>query len=57
MPDVRGMSTGDATAQLQGMGLEVRVVQSCPGGSTVVETHPIAGTKIREGTRVALFVC
>jgi serine/threonine-protein kinase len=57
MPDLRGMSLSDAQAKLSGMGLRNRVIQSCSGGSTVVETDPIAGTTVRENDRVALFVC
>ena len=57
MPDLRGMSLSDAQAKLSGMGLRYRVIQSCAGGSTVVETDPIAGTTVRENDRVALFVC
>jgi beta-lactam-binding protein with PASTA domain len=56
MPDVRGMSVSDARAKLERMGLKVKVSQSCPG-QTVVETSPLAGTKVREGERVTLFVC
>lgn len=57
MPDLRGSSLSDAQARLSGMGLRYRVIQSCSGGSTVVETDPIAGTTVRENDRVALFVC
>lgn len=56
MPDVRGMSVSDAKAKLEKAGLKVKVSQSCPG-KTVVETSPLAGTKVREGDRVTLFVC
>jgi serine/threonine-protein kinase len=57
MPDLRGASLSDAQAKLSSMGLNYRVIQSCAGGSTVVETDPIAGTTVRENDRVALFVC
>jgi serine/threonine-protein kinase len=57
MPDLRGSSLSDAQAKLSGMGLRYRVIQSCSGGSTVVETDPIAGTTVTENDRVALFVC
>jgi serine/threonine-protein kinase len=57
MPDLRGASLSDAQAKLSSMGLKYRVIQSCAGGSTVVETDPIAGTTVRENDRVALFVC
>lgn len=56
MPDVRNMSVKEARAKLEGMGLKVKVRQSCPG-STVVETSPIAGTTVREADTVVLFVC
>jgi len=57
MPDLRGMSLDEAQSKLSGLGLRYRVIQSCAGGSTVVETDPIAGTNVRENDRVALFVC
>ena len=57
MPDVRNMDVAAARARLEGMGLRVRVEQSCPGGTTVVESHPIAGTTVRENDMVAIFVC
>jgi eukaryotic-like serine/threonine-protein kinase len=56
MPDVRGMSVDAAKKKLQGMGLVVKVRESCPG-STVYETSPIAGTKVRENDEVTLFLC
>ncbi|HEY7874766.1 MAG TPA: Stk1 family PASTA domain-containing Ser/Thr kinase [Actinomycetota bacterium] len=57
MPDVRNMSVDSARAQLEGMGLRVEVVEGCTGGTIVAETDPIAGTRIRENDKVALFVC
>ena len=57
MPDLRGMSLSGAKTKLDGMGLRYRIIMSCDGGSIVVETDPIAGTKVRENDRVALFVC
>lgn len=56
MPDVRGMSVDDATAKLEGKGLQVNVRKSCPG-STVQESDPGAGAKIFENDVVTLFVC
>ncbi|MGI8774009.1 MAG: Stk1 family PASTA domain-containing Ser/Thr kinase [Actinomycetota bacterium] len=56
MPDVRGMSVDAAKEKLKGMGLVVKVRESCPG-STVQETSPIAGTKVRENDEVTLFLC
>ena len=59
MPDVRNMSVDSARAKLEGLGLRVEVVESgqCKGGSTVVETDPIAGETVRENDKVAVFVC
>jgi serine/threonine-protein kinase len=57
MPDVRNMSVAAARARLQDLGLRVKVIGTCKGGSTVVETDPIAGTTVRENDLVALFVC
>ncbi|MDQ3876840.1 MAG: PASTA domain-containing protein [Actinomycetota bacterium] len=58
MPDVRNLSVAEARAKLESLNLVVRVVQSCGGsGSVVTETDPIAGSPVREHTRVALFVC
>ena len=57
VPDLRGESLSAAQAKLTSLGLRYRVIQSCAGGSTVVETDPIAGTTVRENDRVALFVC
>lgn len=57
LPDVRGLSVEDATAQLGRLGLRVKIEESCPGGNTVVETHPIPGTMVREKSVIALFVC
>lgn len=56
MPDVRNMNVDEARAKLEDLGLRVIVEQSCPG-STVIETNPVPGTKIRENETVALFVC
>ncbi|MGH2755326.1 MAG: Stk1 family PASTA domain-containing Ser/Thr kinase [Actinomycetota bacterium] len=56
MPDVRGMHVDDARAELEGIGFTVRVSQSCPG-TTVQETDPRSGTKVKENARVTLFVC
>jgi serine/threonine-protein kinase len=57
MPDVRGMHVDEARAKLEGLELRVQIVQSCDGGEIVTETHPVAGTTVREGEKVALFVC
>jgi beta-lactam-binding protein with PASTA domain len=57
LPDVRQKSVGDARAQLKELGLRVRVVQTCDGGSIVTETDPLSGTIVREEQVIALFVC
>jgi serine/threonine-protein kinase len=57
MPDVRGEPGAAARAALEELGLRVRVVDSCSGGTIVVESDPIAGTPIRENDAVALFLC
>ena len=57
VPDLRGEPVSAAQSKLSSLGLRYRVIQSCAGGSTVVETDPIAGTTVRENDRVALFVC
>jgi beta-lactam-binding protein with PASTA domain len=35
----------------------VRIPETCPGGSVVIETDPISGATVEEGDEVALFVC
>jgi len=57
LPDVRGKPLEEARGQLESLGLRVRVVQSCDGGSVVNETDPISGTFVRENDLIALFVC
>ena len=57
MPDVRGKTIDAATAQLEKMGLNVRVQDACGGGQIVAETDPQAGVKVTEGDTIALFVC
>jgi beta-lactam-binding protein with PASTA domain len=57
VPDVRNLTVERARALLADRNLRARVVQSCGGGSTVVESDPIQGTTVRENDRVALFVC
>ena len=57
VPDLRGVSLSEAQAKLATLKLKWRVIQSCAGGSMVVETDPIAGTTVKEGDRIALFVC
>ena len=59
MPDVRNMTVDAAKSRLASLGLRVRIERpdACGSGTTVVETDPAAGTKVREGDVVALFVC
>lgn len=57
LPDVRQMSLGAARNELQELGLRVRVVQTCDGGSIVTETDPLSGEIVRENDLIALFVC
>lgn len=58
MPDVRSMEAGAARAQLEGMGLNPRVlpVEGC-SGKTVQETDPLPGTTVKETEQVTLYVC
>ncbi len=57
LPDVRGLQVDQARAQLERMGFDVGIVDSCDGGSTVVETDPIAGEAVLENESIALFLC
>lgn len=60
LPDVTGMTVDRARARLEGLNLRVEVVRgegSCADGNTVVETDPVAGTRVRERDLIALFVC
>ena len=57
LPDVRGTAVDEARSKLESLGLRVRVVQSCSGGSVVNETDPISGEVVRENDLIALFVC
>ncbi len=58
MPDVRGMTANAAKAELEAEGLRVVVRRPCGTSSaTVVETDPTPGSKITEGSQVALFLC
>jgi len=54
---VRNLPEDEARSRLEGKGLRVDVVQSCGGGTTVVDTDPIAGVTVRENETVALFIC
>lgn len=57
LPDVRNLSSDAARQRLESLGLTVSIVDSCGGGTTVVETEPIAGSTVRQGDKVALYVC
>lgn len=57
LPDVRNKPVAEARSQLESLGLRVRVMQSCNGGSVVNETDPISGAVVRENDLIALFVC
>ncbi len=54
VPDVRGMSVGDATDVLQAAGYSVDGVQGSPLRS-VKKTNPPAGTQLRRGSGVTLI--
>jgi serine/threonine-protein kinase len=57
MPNVVGAETGAAQSQLQGLGLEVRVV-TVPNspGREVVSQQPDAGTTVEQGQQVTIYV-
>jgi eukaryotic-like serine/threonine-protein kinase len=57
MPNVVGADTGSAQAQLQGLGLQVRVV-TVPNspGQQVVSQQPDAGTTVEQGQQVTIYV-
>jgi eukaryotic-like serine/threonine-protein kinase len=57
MPNVVGADTASAQAQLQGVGLEVRVV-TVPNspGQQVVSQQPDAGTTVEQGQQVTIYV-
>lgn len=57
VPDVSGMSQAEATAALQGAGLSV-TVSAVLGGlfGTAHSTDPAAGTSVRKGSTVTLYI-
>jgi serine/threonine-protein kinase len=57
MPNVVGAQTGAAQAQLEGLGLQVRVV-TVPNaaGQQVVSQQPDAGTTVEQGQQVTIYV-
>lgn len=58
VPNVRGSSVDDATADLQaaGLGVQTSEVESDEAEGTVVSQSPAAGAKVDRGTKVALTV-
>jgi beta-lactam-binding protein with PASTA domain len=56
MPDVVGMSREAAMDRLAGLGAEVDVVLVLPPGSTVVYQEPAAGSTVRIGETVTIYV-
>lgn len=57
LPDLRGMKTDDAAAELSNMGLFANIVEACKKAKRVVDTDPIAGSTVREEDTVTLQVC
>ena len=57
LPDLRGMKTDDAAAELSNMGLFANIVEGCKKAKRVVDTDPIAGSTVREEDTVTLQVC
>jgi len=55
VPDVVGDSRDDAEATLAARGLDVRVI-AIPGPGRVRSSDPGAGTEVRKGSRVTLYV-
>jgi serine/threonine-protein kinase len=55
VPSLAGLSVPDATAKLDAAGLKVGGVYG-PSGGHVFLTTPGAGTKVKSGTSVALFI-
>ena len=59
MPDVVGLSSGDATARARGGGLLVNIDVVFGWGEypdTVVEQDPVAGAKAEKGAEVTISV-
>jgi eukaryotic-like serine/threonine-protein kinase len=57
VPNLTGMSVANATAQLEALGLNATVFQSCKKGGDVADTDPGAGSTVRETDTVTLVVC
>ncbi|MEA2460672.1 MAG: eukaryotic-like serine/threonine-protein kinase [Actinomycetota bacterium] len=59
LPDVRQIDVDSASSLLTSKGLRVSVRRTgaCEGGTTVVETSPVAGSTVHENDLIALFAC
>jgi serine/threonine-protein kinase len=55
VPDLGGKPRSEAEAALRALGLEPQVV-AIPGPGTVRSTRPGAGSQVRKGSEVTLFV-
>ena len=55
VPDVKGLSVGDASSRLQAVGLKVGNVYGPSGGKVFLST-PGSGTKVKRGSSVSLFI-
>jgi serine/threonine-protein kinase len=56
VPDVTGMDSDQASAQLSGLGLKPQVIKPFGIGSTVHAQSPGKGSKVRKGSTVRLLV-
>ena len=57
LPDVRGQSSSQARATLEGRGLLVKILHPCGSGDTVTETQPLHRSMVRQGDLIDVFVC
>jgi beta-lactam-binding protein with PASTA domain len=55
VPDVKGLTVGDATSRLQAVGLKLGSVYG-PAGGKVFLTMPAAGAKAKRGSPVNIFI-
>ena len=55
IPDVAGLPREEAVQALEALGLDARVV-AIPGPGQVRSTDPAAGTQVRKGSRVTVYV-
>jgi beta-lactam-binding protein with PASTA domain/tRNA A-37 threonylcarbamoyl transferase component Bud32 len=56
VPDVTGMSENDARAELEGLGLSVKVSRFPHGPGRVVSQDPQGGTTVKRGASVHIYV-